>query len=599
MSIKSFFVLLVIFLSAITKAQNREQLLHQYHSTKNEKVELRTTLLNDIAWEYAYENSDSALYYGYLALQIGTQNKIKAKKTTIANTYGTLGIIYDVEGDKQKAVDNYLQSLEILKAEQDTSGIAIASNNIGALFHTMEEHEKALAYFQQSFEMELSVSDTAGAIGSLINISVCYKNLNESDKAKQLLRQAQSLSQAKDDTLAMQIHNNFGANYLHKQQLDSALNSFETAIVFADRSGNNYDQSTSFENIARIHLMQGNGRLARKNIRLALDIAEEGQFFTLLINAYETAFEVYLHQQEIDSAFLFKNRFESLRDSIRGQENMKRVDEIEAQYQLSEKERALLEKDLKIAEGENAEIFYLGTLIFSLLLIVTIALITFLKVRSNRELRSKNRLIRAALDEKEILMREIHHRVKNNIQSIKSIINIQKRKSKNPEVVEHLNLTLNRVNTMAIIHQRLYKQESIQEVTTTTYFSDLIKEAVRIYHFKESDLELNNTIDQVHLDLDTLFTLGLIINELVTNSCKYGVSEDGKLRLWFSLRAQENQLQLEFKDGGKEKESPEESSSVGSTLIQALVRKLNGKIHYILGQGWNVELIIPHESKQA
>ena len=137
--------------------------------------------------------------------------------------------------------------------------------------------------------------------------------------------------------------------------------------------------------------------------------------------------------------------------------------------------------------------------------------------------------------EREVLLKEIHHRVKNNLQIISSLLNLQARFIKDKSAVDAVQEGRNRVKSMALIHQKLYQQDNIQGINMPEYIENLSRALLTSYKIKGDRITVDRKVDAIYLDIDTAIPLGLIINELLTNSLKYAFPENEKGELKISL----------------------------------------------------------------
>ena len=187
--------------------------------------------------------------------------------------------------------------------------------------------------------------------------------------------------------------------------------------------------------------------------------------------------------------------------------------------------------------------------------------------------------LRESLGEKELLLREVHHRVKNNMQVISSLLAMQST-SGDPEVLRKLEDSQNRIRTIALIHEQLYQQTELSRIDTQSYLKVLAHHLVQSYGMSERvNLELD--VDNLNLDLDQSLACGLIVNELLTNSFKYAF-EDGR-RGRVSLRLKQladGKRLLEVSDDGRgfQPRPEEKRRTLGTSLITKLARQLRGKV---------------------
>lgn len=567
-----------------------DKLLHELVETNENDVEKRIKILNDLSWEYSYSNLDTAFYYAVQSLNLAEKHK-EDYPSAVSNTYGTIGIVYDLRGDQENALKYYIQSLDIKTSLKDQRGIANVKTNIGALFISQEDYGKALPYFNEALEIERELGDTLAQIGSLINISIILKNQNQIPSAKTILHKALELNKiAQDDQYQALIYSNLGAQFVALNELDSAKYYFEISARINERVENYFHLGTAIQNLSSILMRQKQSIAALSYGHRALQIALKNDFFFLLTNSYETIYEIHMIAGNMDSAFIYKSKFETLKDSLLKKENKQIVDEIEAKYELEKNQNTIREKDFQIKQKEKRETLLTAVSVLGAMFTLILATLVISKVRGNRKLAVKNEIIESSLEEKEVLMREIHHRVTNNIQAIKSIINIQKRKSKSEEIKWSLNETLNRVNAMAVIHNRLYKQNNIASFPSNEYLSDLLEDILASFNLNKNESIHLNLCDH-NLPPDEMLTLGLIYNELITNSCKYAKNLDGSLSLEVISKIENNLFIISIRDNGNGKKG--DNNGFGTELIQAMASKLNGKISYLSEKGLKTTIEFP------
>ena len=170
-------------------------------------------------------------------------------------------------------------------------------------------------------------------------------------------------------------------------------------------------------------------------------------------------------------------------------------------------------------------------------------------VRDITERKKAEEEIKAALKEKEILLREIHHRVKNNLQIISSLLSLQSQYIKDDRHVEILKDSQNRVKSMALIHEKLYLSENLANIDFKEYIESLVRELVRSYKVDPGRITVNVDAENISLGVDTAIPCGLIINELVTNALKHAFP-DGKGVITVALHTNNGAIELRVSDNG-------------------------------------------------
>ncbi len=199
--------------------------------------------------------------------------------------------------------------------------------------------------------------------------------------------------------------------------------------------------------------------------------------------------------------------------------------------------------------------------------------------------------IRESLKEKEILLREIHHRVKNNLQIISVLLSLQSEEIDDPEILEKYKESENRIHSMALIHERMYQSKDLSSIDFTDYVQNLIADITYAYGFDGSSLDITLDLNNYNLSIETVMPLGLIINELVSNSLKYAFQNKSDKKINIILEKQDNgQFKLEISDNGigfPENIDFKNTSSLGLQLVNELVQQIDGQIELLPEKGTN------------
>jgi two-component sensor histidine kinase len=184
--------------------------------------------------------------------------------------------------------------------------------------------------------------------------------------------------------------------------------------------------------------------------------------------------------------------------------------------------------------------------------------------------------------EKETLFKELHHRVKNNLQTVSSLLSLQARGIDDEEMKNLIKSSQNRVISMAMVHEMLYMRDDISKVEYKSYVQELGEYLVRSVKGVNSNVSLKVDIPEIELGIDTAIPLGLLINEAITNALKYGIKDDDTGEIYIALRKEDNKdYVLSIGDNGvgfSEKVNFRNTKSLGLKLIHNLTRQLKGSI---------------------
>jgi len=214
-------------------------------------------------------------------------------------------------------------------------------------------------------------------------------------------------------------------------------------------------------------------------------------------------------------------------------------------------------------------------------------------VRDITERKEAENKIKKSLEEKKVLLREIHHRVKNNMQIISSLLNLQATHTNDKNVVDILMESQNRVKSMAMIHEKLYQSPELARIDFKDYISKLSTFLRQSYIYINNSIRIETEVEDIHLNIDTAVPCGLIINELVTNSIKHGFPDDKPGLIRIKLSESNGKYILSVKDNGvgfPETLDFRNTDTLGLQLINNLVLQLDGSIDVILDHGTEFQI---------
>jgi two-component sensor histidine kinase len=201
-------------------------------------------------------------------------------------------------------------------------------------------------------------------------------------------------------------------------------------------------------------------------------------------------------------------------------------------------------------------------------------------------------------NEKEVLLKEIHHRVKNNLQIISSLLNLQSSRVTDPGTIQSLRDSQSRVRSMALIHEKLYQSQSLAKIDFGEYVKSLAGDLFRSYRQSLTGIELNIQTDKVLLELDQAVPCGLILNELITNALKYAFPDGRNGTITVELRAgSEQNINLRVADNGIGMPLDFDilkANSLGLQLINSLVSQLDGRLELGNSQGTDFLVSFPY-----
>ena len=212
--------------------------------------------------------------------------------------------------------------------------------------------------------------------------------------------------------------------------------------------------------------------------------------------------------------------------------------------------------------------------------------------QKNNELINRSNQIEESLKEKEVLLKEIHHRVKNNLQIISSLLGFQSDKIKTPDLKFLFSESRSKISAIAQVHEKLYQSDNLSEVDIDDYLFSLYSSIISILEVKNTNIQFNYKKSNLFLDIDTSVPLGLIFNELITNSIKYAFPQNGKDEIKVILKKQpKNQFEFIYTDNGIGFNKDTTKEGLGLNLVKLLARQIGGTFEINSEKGIKVRIV--------
>ncbi|MFY0685271.1 MAG: tetratricopeptide repeat protein [Balneola sp.] len=571
--------------SADVYAGKYHQLAIDEGNKKNESIGLN---YKGIVYDYRKDVEAASELYNQ-ALEI---RKELGDERLIGNSLSNLGALYFHNGDYTKASDYYFRSLDIREKIQDSVGLSQSYNNLGILFRNQNEYEKALEYYSKSAELKQEIGRRYSAMYTLLNIGSLYIFMEEYENAVSVSEEALLIAEEYQDKVSIaSLKLNIGS-------AKSSLKNYSEARILLKQGIEALEEMNEYSSAFEGYTMLITTYLEENDISEALKYVNEvktrQEFFkepARIQEFYNIASRVYMEAGDYKQALQMKLDEAIIKDSLFNVSSKNELLELETKYQLSEKDRELFalnaENDIRELEISRSNLVRNFSLFLALVLIgVTIY------GRRNAQVRNQlNKKLTTSLAEKELLMKEVHHRVKNNLQIISSLLNIQSRRTEHESAAVALQESKNRVQSMALIHQSLYQKDNITNVKVKEYIEQLLDTLMNSFGVEEK-VTLKTDIQNLELEVDLIIPLGLIINELVTNVIKYAFDEEGG-DLIVTLNEFKDILRLEVADNGKGINSSElRNQSFGMSMVESLSKKLKADLVISSETGTSIQLDI-------
>ncbi len=505
----------------------------------------------------------------YGALQLyDRQIEVRKKKRDLGYTENiSFYDIYSSLGMHRKAMRDYIEERKRLVDDTDLYQLAEYDNDVGTFLLLDNSPAAALSYFKKA----------QGYITIFLNDFNKAKTENELERAE-LLRGI--------------VDGNIGRSHVLLTQYREALPFLENSISIIGEHKQELYRHYITENtlaLAEAHLELGNLKKALEYLQQTADAQRVGLAMrrNRLLALYYDTIENY--QEEV--------RY--LRRNVRLQDSIDRVEssigkqqlvaivaneELENLKNTSNTQKEQMERDRAELQAQDMRInLVFISLVFTLLGFAGLVYAYLKNIKNQRLLAEQKFIIEKSLIEKDSLLKEIHHRVKNNLQMVSSLLSLQTKNTRSKAVIDALEEGKSRVKAMALIHQKLYQNDDLSVIEMQGYIESLINSVQSV--FKKGGHNINITIDAegVELDIDRAIPFGLILNELVSNSFKYAFPDpEQEGRIYIHIRTNGEGGFFEYSDNGvgmPDDSDQREDNSMGLRLIRRLVNQLQSTLN--------------------
>jgi len=504
----------------------------------------------------------------------------------IASIYNNIGSIHDQKGNSSKALSYYLKSLKIRETLNDKKGLSISLNNVGQIYYNQGDIDKALHYFQKSLTINPNAKNGYAKAAILNNIGIIYQKNNNIPLALKYFNESMVIKEEIGDKKGIVISlNSIGGVYRDQQKYKQAFEYFKNSLTLSKEINNKEGLAISLNNSGIVYFITGKLTKAKSNCQESLSIAEELKNPALIRDATLILTKIYKKENNWKEALKMHELYLLMRDSVSNKEIEKDVIRQKATYDLDIKEQEIT---LLSTKNEVQELKLIKNRALIALFAIAFGLVTILVLlvfRGNKKkkviyklLKKQKEDITKKNEEKTVLLKEIHHRVKNNLQVVNSLLKFQSREIEDEKIIDMFNKAQKRVLSMAMLHEKLYRSDDLKNINIKDHLTVLIEDLIKNYAV-DKIITLEIEIDEIsNIGIETLTSLGLIISELITNSLKHAFINKNDGTVMVSLKQLSMKYVLIIGDNGVGFVPKKESGGLGTKLTQIFTKQLGGTI---------------------
>ncbi|MFZ1331529.1 MAG: tetratricopeptide repeat protein [Flavobacteriales bacterium] len=535
----------------------------------------RFPVLNVLFNNAARTNPDKAVDYANEFLTLARAHQDQER---IADAENKLGVAYTMKGDQTQALEHFFLALNIMEERGEISNAALLHSSIANSFAGLGQFEKAVDHYRRSIAGYARSGEPLWEAGIANELGKVYRQMGWLDSAEVAYGKAADILVEVGGTHGASARSEQAALHAARGDPAGAIPLYRQALEQLGEGGDAPARSEIELGLGTALSQTGSMDEALQHLNSALRLSKELRLNGGVADSYKALAEHYRRSGDLTNAYDALTFHMQWRDSLHNQERTEALLEVQERYAMRQKDlelqrnKALLEKR---ATGLNAAI--------ALAIAATIAGIAFFvayyqRRRSIAALSIKNKEVEQALADKELLLRELHHRVKNNLQTIAGLLRMQMRTISDPTARDAIRDGQDRVRSMALIHQDLYHADDLRGVDMVIYIEKLVKGLIKSHEVDPQRITVQVNVDPIRIDLDTAIPIGLILNELIVNALKYAYPDERTGLLNVALREQENALDLEVSDNGAGMDLDEDAVAKGSGFGMVMLRTFAEKL---------------------
>lgn len=545
---------------------------------------------------YSLVDMDSVIYYARKAEEIAKKEsnsetdpeKKRAFISILAGANNNIGYAQFNKGDLLNSLKSHKKALDLWKKVNNKGNTGQSLNNLGVVYRQLGEYNKALRFFKEALDMYDKVGDEKVIANTYNNMGGIYKVIGKDDRALECYKESLKLRRRINDERGIATTwNNIGSLYKKLGDLDSALFYFNEALQLIEKVGDQMGIAYASCNIGEVAHLRGDFDRANEMGQRALSIGQDLGTLPVIKQASDLLQRNYEKLGQWEKAYEMQRLNYETSLEIVNEETKKEALILEMQYQFDKQQevtRINNEKTLAIArKQEEVQWIYMYFISFCFLIVAVFSTLLYKRFRA---IRSQKEIIEKQNNERKIMLQEIHHRVKNNFQIISSLLRLQSYKNQDPLLQEAFQEAINRIHTVATIHEIIYKHDALDAVEAKKYLENLVSHLRRTFENKKVTIEVESSLG--NLGIEQTIPLGIIVNELITNSFKHAFDDDFQNpRISIRLQKTEDVFELYYRDNGIGYDTANKEGSFGMELIETLLEQIAGQMEHSSEKDWN------------
>jgi two-component sensor histidine kinase len=514
-----------------------------------------------------------------------------------------------VAADYVSVFSNTKASIEKMEANRDFAFSNFFYGNMSNIYARFDNYEKALQWLNKSLEQEPANKAKRIWYHQFCNIALNIAKFGHPQLALGVV------SKTIHDYPPISADNKFhiadvlGYTYYRLGQRDSCEKYFRIMLPLMDSVRHDHEENDKLFfaclDVGNYYMDIGRPDLSKKYFEKSKTYNTDSTSIFHISRVHELQYRVDSSEGDYLGALQEYKLTGLATDSIYNLRKTNQFAELQIQYEIATKDKnieLLTQKD-KAQQATLRQSNLMKKITFAGILVMLA--VTGLvygqyrnKQRRNKEINEKNLALEQLVKEKEWLVKEIHHRVKNNFHIVASLLEIQSSYLKNKEALSAIKESQHRIHSMSIIHQKLYQSETLSTIHMPEYIYELVEYLRESYSIREN-IKFSLRIENIELNHASAITLGLILNEAITNAIKYAFAKTADKKISISLiHISDSQILLSIADNGRGLPVNFDSkigASMGMELLQGLTDDLGGHFSIETNEGTLIKVIFDYK----
>lgn len=486
--------------------------------------------------------------------------RLAADYVRIARAHGTArhraiaaamtGQAWYVKGRRAEALPHFQEALTAYTALRDTASMAMIDGNIGSIHLDEQRYTTALVHLQRAVHGFTRTGEVIWAAGLHGELAKAYEGIGRMDSALACYRRSAAALKATGlGDHAADAHMAEAGLLMEQGDEARALRSYREAVADTGGTSDGILRCRILLNLGLHATTLGQYARADTALQRALRAAERGGFDQERADLHAALAEVYTRAGRHAEANAQLRAHLAWKDSVASHRTSATIAELHERYEGARKDAELEHTARLIARQRTRLALAIGGLVVAAVLVLLLVRGRRRARRDAQQLAATNTALQGALKDRELLLRELHHRVKNSLQTVTSLLRVQSREVPEGPARETLEEAGRRVKSMALVHQDLYLKPGREGVAMDQYVPKLAEGLLRA-HALDQRVALHLQVDPVQLNADSAVPLGLVLNELLTNAAKHAFPGDRRGTIHVALHDRGTELELLVRDDG-------------------------------------------------